>query len=103
MEAILISAGVTLPDKARFVGEDGQTDAAAYGDAVLSQLADLDATLQAGEADKVAAAYRLLDINLAPIGTGAYRFVTYVPGQSVELARFDDYPVQARPGRGHGS
>ena len=91
MEAILIAAGVTLPDKARFAGEDGQTDAAAYGDALLSQLTDLDTTLQAGDADKVAAAYRLLDINLAPIGSGAYRFVTYVPGQSVELARFDDY------------
>ena len=91
MEAALISAGVTLPDRARFVDEDGQVDAAAYGDALLSQLTDLDTTLQAGEADKLAAAYRLLDINLAPIGAGAYRFVTYVPGQRVELARFDDY------------
>ncbi len=97
MEAILISAGVALPDKARFADENGQTDAAAYGNAVLSQLADLDATLQAGEADKVAAAYRLLDINLAPVGSGAYRFVTYEPGQSVELARFDDYYL-FRPG-----
>jgi ABC-type transport system substrate-binding protein len=90
-EAILASAGVALPDKARFAGEDGATDMAAYGDVVLSQLADLDATLQAGETDKLAAAYRLLDINLAPVGSGAYRFVRYVPGQSVELARFDDY------------
>ena len=91
MEAILMTAGVTLPDKVRLAGDDGQTDAAVYGDALLSRLTDLDTTLQAGDADKVAAAYRLLDINLAPIGSGAYRFVTYVPGQGVELARFDDY------------
>jgi ABC-type transport system substrate-binding protein len=91
MEAILTSAGITLPDKARFVAEDGQADTAAYGDAVLTQLTDLDTTLQAAGADKLAAAYRLLDINLSPIGSGAYRFVAYVPGESVELARFDDY------------
>jgi len=91
MEAILTSAGIVLPDKARFVVEDGQTDTAAYGDAVLSQLTDLSTTLQAGETDRLAAAYRLLDINLAPVGTGAYKFVKYVPGQSVALARFDDY------------
>jgi ABC-type transport system substrate-binding protein len=97
MEAILMAAGVTLPEKARLAGDDGQTDAAAYGDALLSRLTDLDRTLQAGDADKVAAAYRLLDINLAPIGSGAYRFVTYVPGQGVELARFDDYYL-FRPG-----
>ncbi len=90
-EAILSSAGVPLPDKARFAREDGETDTVAYADVVLSQLTDLDATLQAGETDKLAAAYRLLDINLAPVGSGAYRFVRYVPGQSVELARFDDY------------
>jgi ABC-type transport system substrate-binding protein len=91
MEAVLTSAGVTLPDQARFVGEDGKTDTAAYSDDVRGQLTDLNTTLQAGETDKLAAAYRLLDINLNPVGTGAYKFVRYTPGQSVELARFDDY------------
>ena len=91
MEASLTSAGITLPDKAKFKADDGSTDAAAYGDAVLTQLTDLNITLQAGETDKLAAAYRLLDINLSPVGTGPYKFVSYAPGQSVELARFDDY------------
>jgi len=91
MEAILTSAGVTLPEQSRFVGEDGKTDTAAYSDALLAQLTDLNTTLQAGKTDKLAAAYRLLDINLNPVGTGAYKFVRYTPGQSVELARFDDY------------
>ncbi len=91
MEAILTSAGVTLPEQSRFVGEDGKTDTAAYSDDVRGLLTDLNTTLQAGETDKLAAAYRLLDINLNPVGTGAYKFVRYTPGQSVELARFDDY------------
>ena len=91
MEAILTSAGVTLPEQAAFVGADGQVDTAAYSDDVLGQLTDLNTTLQAGATDKLAAAYRLLDINLHPVGSGAYKFVRYTPGQSVELARFDDY------------
>ena len=91
MEAILTSAGITLPDKARFVGADGKADTAVYVDALLTQLTNLNTTLQAGEPDKLAAAYRLLDINLDPVGTGPYKFVRYTPGQSVELARFDDY------------
>jgi ABC-type transport system substrate-binding protein len=97
VQAVLASAGVALPDEARYAGEDGATDAAAYGDAVLGRLADLAAALQAGEADRLAAAYRLLDINQAPVGSGAYRFVAYVPGRGVELARFDDYYL-FRPG-----
>jgi ABC-type transport system substrate-binding protein len=91
MEAILTSAGVTLPDKAKYVAEDGSTNPAAYGDALFVQLQDLNTTLAAGETDKLAAAYRLLDINLNPIGSGAYKFVKYAPGQSVELARWDGY------------
>jgi ABC-type transport system substrate-binding protein len=91
MEAILTSAGITLPDQARFVGADGTVDVAAYAGALLAQLVDLDTTLQADKADRLAAAYRLLDINLSPVGSGAYKFVRYTPGQSVELARFDDY------------
>ena len=91
MEAILTSAGITLPDQARFVGADGKVDPPAYAGALLAQLVDLNTTLQAGKADRLAAAYRLLDINLRPVGSGAYRFVSYAPGQSVELARFDDY------------
>jgi peptide/nickel transport system substrate-binding protein len=96
-EAVLVAAGIALPDRARYAGETGATDPAAYGDAVLGRLADLAAALQAGEADRLAAAYRLLDINLAPVGSGAYRFVVYVPGERVELARYDGY-YRFRPG-----
>ena len=91
MEAILTSAGVALPDKARFVGADGTLDPAAYADALLAQLTDLNATLHASVPDRLAAAYRLLDINLHPVGSGPYSFVRYTPGRSVELARFAGY------------
>jgi ABC-type transport system substrate-binding protein len=97
MEAILTSAGINLPDAARFVGADGKVDSAAYAGALLAQLVDLNTTLQAGKADRLAAAYRLLDINLSPVGSGAYTFVRYTPGQSVELARFDSY-YRFKPG-----
>lgn len=91
MEALLNSAKITLPDKAKYKKDDGTFDNASYSDAVLSQLADLNTTLQASETDKEAAAYRLLDINLNPIGSGPYKFTSYAPGQSVELARWDGY------------
>jgi ABC-type transport system substrate-binding protein len=91
MEATLTAAGIALPDKARFVGADGQVDGARYDSALLGQLTDLDTTLQAAEPDRLPASYRLLDINLKPVGSGPYMFVRYTPGQSVELARFDGY------------
>jgi ABC-type transport system substrate-binding protein len=91
MEAALTTAGVKLPDKNRYLDAKGAVDPAAYGDAVLTLLTDLNTTLQAGETDKIAAAYRLLDLNLNPIGSGAYKFGNYQPGQSVELDRNDSY------------
>jgi ABC-type transport system substrate-binding protein len=95
IEAQLTAAGVPLLDKSRYTvtDENGVTapDAEAYATAALGQLTDLNTTLQAAETDKVAAAYRLLDINLAPVGSGAYKLGTYTPGQSVELIRNDDY------------
>jgi ABC-type transport system substrate-binding protein len=97
VEAILASAGLAPPAKAGFVGADGQTDAAAYSLALLGRLTDLGAALGAAKADRLAAAYRLLDINRNPVGSGAYSFVKYTPGQSVELARFDDY-YRFKPG-----
>ena len=95
IEAQLTAAGIPLLDKNRYqvTDENGVTgpDAEAYATAALQQLTDLNITLAAGATDKIAAAYRLLDINLAPVGSGAYKFGSYSPGQSVELVRNDDY------------
>jgi peptide/nickel transport system substrate-binding protein len=91
LEAMLTRAGVQLEDRAKFVGADGAIDNTAYGNALMSQLRDLEATLGAGAIDAIAAAFRLLDFQRNPIGTGPYRFVEYRTGRHVELARHDDY------------
>ena len=89
-EAILGQAGVTLPDKNAYLA-DGQLDPSAYGQALIDQLNDLNTTLAAGATDKIAAAFRLLDFQRNPIGTGPYKFGKYLAGQSVELAKNENY------------
>ncbi|HET7677125.1 MAG TPA: ABC transporter substrate-binding protein [Candidatus Limnocylindrales bacterium] len=91
MEALLQKAGLTLPDKATFVGEDGSPDAAAYGTALSGILADLNATFAAPEADKVAAAYPLLDIGRSPVGSGPFKLETFRPGQDLTFVANDKY------------
>ncbi len=95
LEKVLTSAAIVLPDKARFTTTDasGATvpDPEGYAAVLVTQLSDLNATLAASETDKLAAAFRLLDINLAPIGTGPYKLGTYKPGESIELIRNDNY------------
>lgn len=91
MEPLLQSAGIQLPDTAQFVGEDGSTDNSAYGNALFEQLRDLNTTLKASDIDQIAASFRILDFQRAPIGTGPYKLVKYTTAQSVELGRHDDY------------
>ena len=57
----------------------------------IDQLNDLNTTLTAADTDKIAAAFRLLDFQRNPVGTGPYKFVKYTAGQSVELAKNPDY------------
>ena len=102
MEAAATAGGLTLPDKARYTTVDktsGSTvpDPTGYANALFSEVTDLNTTLSASEADKLAAAFRLLDINLAPIGTGPYKLTSYKPGESIELTRNDSY-FQYKPG-----
>lgn len=91
MEALLTKAGIQLEDKAKFVAEDGSTDLSAYGAALFGQLTDLNTSLGATDIDSIAAAFRILDFQRAPVGTGPFTLVKYTTGQSVELGRFDDY------------
>ncbi len=91
IETLLTSAGIQLEDKAKFVAEDGSPDNSAYGAALFSQLTDLNTTLGATDIDQIAAAFRILDFQRAPIGTGPYKFVEYKTAQSIELARNDDF------------
>ncbi len=91
MEPILTSAGIQLPDTAQFVNEDGTTNQSAYGSALFDQLRDLGTTLTATDIDQIAASFRILDFQRAPIGTGPYKLVKYTTAQSVELGRHEDY------------
>ncbi|MBA2255066.1 MAG: hypothetical protein H0W07_08135, partial [Chloroflexi bacterium] len=91
IEPVLQGAGVELKDKAAFNDAEGQFDENAYGNDLIAKLATLNNTLKAPDVDKVASSLKLLDFARAPIGTGPYKFVKYTAGQSVELARFDEY------------
>jgi ABC-type transport system substrate-binding protein len=96
-EALLTSAGVTLPDKNAYQ-LNGQFQAVAYGSYLAGQLTDLAATLTAADTDKIAAAFRLLDFQRNPVGTGAYKFAKYTAGTSVELdANTDYYALKVGP------
>ncbi len=90
IEPLLTSAGITLPDKNAYMVE-GAVDNSAYGQALIDQLNDLNTTLTAADTDKIAAAFRLLDFQRNPVGTGPYKFTKYTAGQSVELAKNPNY------------
>jgi ABC-type transport system substrate-binding protein len=91
MEALINTAGVTLPNKTAFVKADGSPDTEAYGTAVDAVLTDLGTSLAATADDQIAAAFRIIDFNKAPIGTGPYKFSSYKPAESVTLDRNDAY------------
>jgi ABC-type transport system substrate-binding protein len=99
LEALLNQAKVQPPDQAGYqcsvtttcaAGASG-LDKDAYSTALRGQLVDLNTTLTSTAIDQIAASFRILDFQRNPVGTGPYKFVKYIAGQSVELARFDDY------------
>ncbi len=94
MEKMLTGAGIQLVgqlDKKIYVKDDGSPDLSAYGQALFTGLTDLNTTLQSQQTDQVAAAFRLLDFQQAPVGTGPYAFKSYQTGQSVQLTANPNY------------
>jgi ABC-type transport system substrate-binding protein len=95
LEPLLQSAGVAVGqgqlNKAIYVKADGSPDNTGYGQALFNALDDLSKTLKATQNDQVAAAFRLLDFQQHPVGTGPYKFVSYTPGQTVQLAANPNY------------
>lgn len=94
METALTGAGIQLVgqlDKNLYKKEDGSADDNAYGQALFGALGDLNTTLQSQQTDQVAAAFRLLDFQQKPVGTGAYVFAKYETGQSVQLTANPNY------------
>jgi ABC-type transport system substrate-binding protein len=101
MESALTGAGVQLVgqlDKNLYKKDDGSPDLTAYGQALFNGLTDLNTTLQSAQTDQVAAAFRLLDFQQHPVGTGPYVFKSYQSGQTVQLTANPNYyagPVAA--------
>jgi len=91
MEPFVTTAGVQLPDKNAFKNADGTANDEGYALAVHDQLVDLNTSLTASATDQIAASYRIIDFNKAPIGTGPYKFASYKPAESVTLDRNDNY------------
>ena len=95
LETILQAGGIQLGvgqlNKAIYVKADGSPDNTGYGQALFSALDDLNKSLTATQNDQVAAAFRLLDFQQHPIGTGPYKFVSYTAGQTIQLAANPTY------------
>ncbi len=95
LEAALTSGGITLGvgvlDKTRYVNADNTPDTNSYGSALFAALTDLNTSLGSSAIDQIAAAYRLLDIQQNPVGSGPYKLGKYTTGATVELDRNDSY------------
>jgi ABC-type transport system substrate-binding protein len=89
-EALITKAGGELPDKAVYTAE-GVLDEATYAQELITRIKAVDATFTASAIDALAAAYPYLDFQRNPVGTGAYKFVEFKPGESLEYAANEDY------------
>jgi ABC-type transport system substrate-binding protein len=90
IEPILQQAKVVLPDKASYTTA-GKLDNTAYGTELAARLNKLNKTLTSTAIDQIAASLEIIDFAQHPIATGPYKWVKYTAGQTIELARNDDY------------
>ena len=90
--ALLTSAGQTLPDKATFVDADGKPRIRPPT-APSSRSASRPSTRRSSPItiDALAAAYKYLDFQKNPVGSGPFKFVNYKSGESLEYAANPDY------------
>jgi ABC-type transport system substrate-binding protein len=94
-EALLSKAGQPLPDKTPFT-TDGVVDESLYAQEVIARVQALDTTFTANAIDALAAAYKYLDFQFqGPIGTGAFKFVSYKSGEVIEFAANEAYHLGA--------
>ena len=91
LEKTLGDANVALPAHARFLGAAGDFQAEAYAGALYARVAALDQLLTTSGTDQLAAALPLIDLVKAPLGSGPYRLVSYVPGVAVDLRANPDH------------
>jgi ABC-type transport system substrate-binding protein len=101
MERILSRAEFTLPDRLNFPATDdagnptGETDEAAYADAIALLVLDLRDILQSDAIDRIAAAYQYLETSRAPVGLGPFYVTEFRPGQDVTAVKNPTYHLGA--------
>jgi ABC-type transport system substrate-binding protein len=89
-EGLLTTAKIELPDKTVYT-TDGVLDEGTYAQELITRVKAVDANFTASAIDAMAAAYPYLDFQRAPVGTGAFKFVNFKPGESIEYAANEDY------------
>ncbi len=102
-EAELAAADIGLALRSRdayAVGPGGAFDGCAYFEYLGRVLRDAQDALTLTGTDAIAAAYRILDFPIVPVGSGPYQVVSIDPGIAIELAAFDAFhrgaPATAR-------
>ena len=93
-EGLLTKAKGELPDKAVYTA-DGVLDEGGYAADVITRVKAVDANFTASAIDAMAAAYPYLDFQRAPVGTGAWKFVEFKPGESIEYEANEEYYLGA--------
>jgi len=107
-EAILVDAQLAIAEIGRelrsrdayAIGAGGAFDACAYGDYLVRVLTDAADGLSLTGIDAIAAAYRILEHPVPPVGSGPWRVLSIDPGVSMQLEAFDAFhrgiPATAR-------
>lgn len=86
LEAVLNRPGIAAPEPGA-VTAYGPLTTEAYGLELIGALGDLVTALDAQGTDRLAASFRLLDFQRAPLGSGLYRLANYQPGKALVLQR----------------
>ena len=90
-EALLAEAGVEPPPRDQFVTADGAFNACQHVEWTATFLGDIALSLEADGLDALALAYRTLSSNRAPIGLGAWRFVSVDEGTRLTVEAFAEH------------
>lgn len=89
-EALLRRATVPLPSEGRYT-TDGVLDVGLYVRDMTARIRAIDASFTSLPIDALAAAYPYLDFQEDPVGTGAFKFAAYAPGERLEFVANEDY------------
>ena len=91
-EVVIADLGRELRSRDAYaVGPGGAFDACAFGDYLIRVLTDAADALTLTGIDAIAAAYRILDFPIIPVGSGPWRVLSIDPGVSMELTAYEGF------------